>query len=229
MVYEPLLKRLPPDTPMYGIERVEGSIQERAAEYVPKLLEMQGNGPFILAGWSLGGRWPMPRDRPQARRRRRAVRRADRRVRAGEEIPQTKEETRARWDRYARFAERTFNVQIPAIPYEQLEELDDEGQVKFVLDAAAQSGVQIPGGIIEHQRTSVPGQPGHRHREIEPYDGHVTLAADRYHDDAIVFEPYSHPQAGRRLGRVRVRPGGGAHRRAHPGDRRAVHRQGRRA
>ena len=55
VVYEPLLKRLPPDTPMYGIERVEGSVEERAAEYVPKLLEMQGNGPFILAGWSLGG------------------------------------------------------------------------------------------------------------------------------------------------------------------------------
>ena len=56
VVYEPLLEaRLPPDTPMYGIERVEGSVEERAAEYVPKLLEMQGDGPFILAGWSLGG------------------------------------------------------------------------------------------------------------------------------------------------------------------------------
>ena len=31
VVYEPLLKRLPADTPMYGIERVEGSIEERAA------------------------------------------------------------------------------------------------------------------------------------------------------------------------------------------------------
>ena len=58
-------------------------------------------------------------------------------VRAGEEVPQTKEETRARWDRYARFAERTFNVEVPPIPYEQLENLDDEGQVQFVLDAAA--------------------------------------------------------------------------------------------
>src|SRR6185312_5090203 len=97
VVYEPLLKRLPPDTPMYGIERVEGSIEVRAAE----------------------------------------------------EVPQTKEETRARWDRYARFAERTFNVEVPPIPYEQLENLDDEGQVQFVLDAVSQSGVQIPGGIIE--------------------------------------------------------------------------------
>src|SRR3954469_23318199 len=54
VVYEPLLNRLPADTPMYGIERVEGSVEERAAEYVPKLLEMH-DGAFILAGWSLGG------------------------------------------------------------------------------------------------------------------------------------------------------------------------------
>jgi polyketide synthase 13 len=111
-------------------------------------------------------------------------------VRPGEEIPQTKEEVRARWDRYARFAERTFNVQIPEIPYEQLEELDDEGQVRFVLEAVSQSGVEIPGGIIEHQRTSYLDQRAIDTAKIEPYDGHVTLyMADRYHDDAIVFEP----------------------------------------
>jgi len=40
---------------MYGFERVEGTIEERAAQYVPKLRELGGNGPFILAGWSLGG------------------------------------------------------------------------------------------------------------------------------------------------------------------------------
>src|SRR5215510_2594338 len=55
VVYEPLLKRLPPDTPMYGFERVEGSIEERAAQYLPKLREIQGDGPYILVGWSLGG------------------------------------------------------------------------------------------------------------------------------------------------------------------------------
>ena len=81
-------------------------------------------------------------------------------VRAGEEVPQTKEETRKRWDRYAQFAERTFNVEIPAIPYEQLEELDDEGQVKFVLDAVQQSGVQIPGGHHRAPAHVVSGQPG---------------------------------------------------------------------
>jgi polyketide synthase 13 len=191
VVYEPLLKRLPAGTPMYGIERVEGSIEERAREYVPKLMEIGGNGPFILAGWSLGGvlAYACAIGLKNAGADVRFVGLIDA-VRPGEEIPQTKEETRARWDRYARFAERTFNVQVPEIPYEQLEELDDEGQVQFVLDAVAASGVQIPGGIIEHQRTSYLDQRSIDTAEIRPYDGHVTLyMADRYHDDAIYFEP----------------------------------------
>ncbi|MGE2730691.1 polyketide synthase Pks13 [Mycolicibacterium vaccae] len=191
VVYEPLMKRLPADTPIYGIERVEGSIAERAAQYVPKLMEIQGTGPYILAGWSLGGALAyacavgLKRNGCDVR----FVGLIDT-VRAGEEVPQTKEEIRARWDRYALFAQRTFNVEIPAIPYEQLEELDDEGQVRFVLDAVKQSGVDIPGGIIEHQRTSYLDNRALDTAEIENYDGHVTLyMADRYHDDAIMFEP----------------------------------------
>ncbi len=191
VVYEPLLKRLPADTPMYGIERVEGSVEERAAEYVPKLLEMNGERPFILAGWSLGGvlAYACAIGLKRAGADVRFVGLIDA-VRAGEEVPQTKAETRARWERYARFAERTFNVQVPAIPYEQLEELDDEGQVQFVLDAVKASGVQIPGGVIEHQRTSYLDNRVIDTAKIEPFDGHVTLyMADRYHDDAIFFEP----------------------------------------
>ena len=102
----------------------------------------------------------------------------------------TKEEIRKRWDRYARFAEKTFNVTIPAIPYEQLEELDDEGRSGSCLDAVKASGVQIPGGIIEHQRTSYLDNRAIDTADIQPFDGHVTLyMADRYHDDAIMFEP----------------------------------------
>ncbi|OBH82314.1 polyketide synthase [Mycobacterium scrofulaceum] len=191
VVYEPLLKRLPPDTPMYGLERVEGTVQERAAQYVPKLLEINGDKPFILVGWSLGGALAYACAIGLKRMGANVafVGMIDT-VRAGEEIPQTREETRKRWDRYAKFAERTFNVEIPAIPYEQLEELDDEGQVKFVLEIVQQSGVQVPGGIIEHQRTSYLDNRALETVQIEPYDGHVTLyMADRYHDDVIEFEP----------------------------------------
>ncbi len=191
VVYEPLLKRLPADTPMYGFERVEGSIEERAQQYVPKLIEMQGDGPYILVGWSLGGvlAYACAIGLKRLGKDVAFVGLIDA-VRAGEEIPQTKEEIRRRWDRYARFAEKTFNVTIPAIPYEQLEELDDEGQVRFVLDAVRQSGVQIPAGIIEHQRTSYLDNRAIDTAQIQPYDGRVTLyMADRYHDDAIMFEP----------------------------------------
>ncbi len=191
VVYEPLMKRLPADTPLYGIERVEGSIAERAAQYVPKLMEIQGKGPYLLAGWSLGGALAyacavgLKRSGADVR----FVGLIDT-VRAGEEVPQTKEEIRARWDRYALFAQRTFNVEIPPIPYEQLEELDDEGQVRFILDAVKDSGVDIPGGIIEHQRTSYLDNRALDTAAIETYDGHATLyMADRYHDDAIMFEP----------------------------------------
>jgi polyketide synthase 13 len=190
VVYEPLMKRLPADIPVYGIERVEGSIEERAAEYVPKLLEMH-KGPFVLAGWSLGGAlaYACAIGLKQAGADVRYVGLIDC-VLPGEPIDQSKEGMRARWDRYARFAERTFNVEVPEIPYEELEKLDDEGQVKFVLEVVAQSGVQIPGGIIEHQRTSYLDNRALDTIEIQPYDGHVTLyLADRYHDDAIVFEP----------------------------------------
>ncbi|ODR06494.1 polyketide synthase [Mycolicibacillus koreensis] len=190
VVYEPLMKRLPADTPIYGFERVEGSIEERAAEYVPKLLEMH-DGPFMLAGWSLGGAlaYACAIGLKQSGADVRYVGLIDL-VLPGEPIDQSKEGMRARWDRYAKFAERTFNVEIPEIPYEELEKLDDEGQVRFVLDVIAQSGVQIPGGIIEHQRTSYLDNRALDTIEIRPYDGHVTLyMADRYHDDAIVFEP----------------------------------------
>ena len=191
VVYEPLLNRLPADTPMYGFERVEGSIEERAAQYLPKLIEMQGDGPYILAGWSLGGvlAYACAIGLKRLGKDVRWVGLIDA-VRAGEEVPQTKEEIRKRWDRYARFAEKTFNVTIPEIPYEQLEELDDEGQIRFVLEAVSQSGVQIPAGIIEHQRTSYLDNRAIDTAQIQPYDGHVTLyMADRYHDDAIMFEP----------------------------------------
>ncbi|QLL07336.1 polyketide synthase Pks13 [Mycobacterium vicinigordonae] len=191
VVYEPLLARLPADTPMYGFERVEGSIEERAAQYVPKLIEMQGDGPYILVGWSLGGvlAYACAIGLKRLGKDVRFVGLIDA-VRAGEEIPQTKEEVRKRWDRYAKFAEKTFNVTVPPIPYEQLEELDDEGQVRFVLEAVSQSGVQIPAGIIEHQRTSYLDNRAIDTAEIQPFDGHVTLyMADRYHDDAIMFEP----------------------------------------
>ncbi|CAM5685962.1 polyketide synthase Pks13 [Mycolicibacterium aubagnense] len=201
VVYEPLLNRLPAGTPMIGLERVEGTIEERAAQYVPKLLELNGwvdadgnkkkGKPFILAGWSLGGAlsYACAVGLKQAGADVEFVGLIDT-VHPGTPIDTSKEGTRQRWDRYAKFAEKTFNVHIPAIPYEELEVLDDAGQVQFVLNAVKEAGVEIPGGIIEHQRTSYLDQRTLDLATPQAYDGHVVLyMADRYHDDAITFEP----------------------------------------
>src|SRR4029078_2805850 len=147
------------------------------------------DAPCILAGWSRGGvlAYACAIGLKEAGADVRFVGLIDA-VRPGEPILQTKEETRKRWDRYARFAERTFNVEVPEIPYEELEALDDEGQVRCVLEVVSQAGVQIPGGIIEHQRTSYLDQRAIDLAEIQPFDGHVTLyMADRYHHHAIYF------------------------------------------
>ncbi|NED67188.1 polyketide synthase, partial [Streptomyces sp. SID10244] len=53
--YEALLKRLPDDQPVIGFDRVEGSIEERVLQYMPRLREIQPHGPYVLIGWSLGG------------------------------------------------------------------------------------------------------------------------------------------------------------------------------
>lgn len=201
VVYEPLLNRLPAGTPMIGLERVEGTIEERAAQYVPKLLELNGwvdadgnkkkGKPFILAGWSLGGAlsYACAVGLKQAGADVEFVGLIDT-VHPGTPIDTSQEGTRQRWDRYAKFAEKTFNVHIPAIPYEELEVLDDAGQVQFVLNAVKEAGVEIPGGIIEHQRTSYLDQRTLDLATPQAYDGHVVLyMADRYHDDAITFEP----------------------------------------
>lgn len=160
VVYEPLMKRLPANTPVYGIERVEGSIEERAAEYVPKLLDMH-KGPFVLAGWSLGGAlaYACAIGLKQAGADVRFVGLIDC-VRPGEPIDQSKEGMRARWDRYARFAERTFNVEVPEIPYEELEKLDDEGQVRFVLTSSRRAVSRSPAASssISARRTWTTGR-----------------------------------------------------------------------
>ena len=191
---------------MYGIERVEGSVEERAAEYVPKLLEMQGNGPFILRAGRWAGRWPTPA-RSGSKRAGADVRFVGLidAVRAGEEIPQTKEETRARWDRYARFAERTFNVQVPRSRTSSSRSSTTRVRCSSCWTRSRQSGVQIPGGIIEHQRTSYLDNRRDRHRE----DRALRRARHALHGRPLprrrdlLRAALRHPQARRRLGRLR--------------------------
>ncbi|UMP01407.1 non-ribosomal peptide synthetase [Amycolatopsis sp. EV170708-02-1] len=62
--YEPLLRHLPSDQPVYGVqarglartEPLPGSVDEMAADYLRQIRAVQPSGPYHLLGWSLGGR-----------------------------------------------------------------------------------------------------------------------------------------------------------------------------
>ncbi|MFH8383425.1 amino acid adenylation domain-containing protein [Kitasatospora sp. NPDC018058] len=62
--YGPLLRELPANQPVYGIqarglartEPLPGGVEEMAADYVAQIRTVQPTGPYHLLGWSLGGR-----------------------------------------------------------------------------------------------------------------------------------------------------------------------------
>ncbi|MFF0489253.1 polyketide synthase Pks13 [Nocardia sp. NPDC004068] len=193
LVYEPLLRRLPADTPMYGFERVEGSIEERARQYVPEIRKLQPEGPYVLYGWSLGAVFAL--QVAQIMRSEgsdvRLVGLIDLALPTQLE-DNSPDERLQRVKRYQDFAKKTYN--IPGeLDDEQLAELaaaSDEDQFQIVLELIKFSGAQIPGGVLEHQRTS--WIEGRELQKVHPtrYDGETVLyLADRYHDGIIELEP----------------------------------------
>lgn len=62
--YQPLLRHLPANQPVYGVqarglartEPLPGSVEEMAADYLGQIRAVQPTGPYHLLGWSLGGR-----------------------------------------------------------------------------------------------------------------------------------------------------------------------------
>ncbi|MGW4328368.1 polyketide synthase Pks13 [Nocardia sp. NPDC004573] len=193
LVYEPLLKRLPAETPMYGFERVDGSIEERARQYLPELRKMQGDGPFVLYGWSLGA--VLAIQTAQLLRAEgadvRMVGLIDLAIPTQGEDNSPEERVR-RIERYQAFAKKTYGVD-GELDREQLETLaaaSDDEQFKMISDLIKISGTKIPGGVLEHQRTSWIDSRHLARTRPSHYDGNAVLyLADRYHDGMIELEP----------------------------------------
>ncbi|WP_280443471.1 polyketide synthase Pks13 [Nocardia brasiliensis] len=193
LVYEPLLKRLPEGTPMYGFERVEGDILERSKQYLTELRKIQGDGPYVLYGWSLGAVFAL-----QVAQLLRAEG-ADVRL-VGlidlalpiEDEDNSPEERVRRIERYQVFAKKTYGVE-GELDREQLETLaaaSDEEQFKMISDLIKISGTKIPGGVLEHQRTSWIESRHLAKTQPTRYDGDAVLyLAERYQDGMIELEP----------------------------------------
>ncbi|WP_280464258.1 polyketide synthase Pks13 [Nocardia cyriacigeorgica] len=193
LVYEPLLRKLPESTPMYGLERVDGDIDERARQYVPELRKIQGDGPYVLYGWSLGAVLAMAV--AQILRAEgadvRIVGLIDLAIPAEGEDNSPEERVR-RMERYQAFAQKTYGVQ-GELDRDQLLKLanaSDEEQFKMVSDLVKMTGAKIPGGVLEHQRTSWIENRALQKVRPTRYDGDVVLyLADRYHDGMLELEP----------------------------------------
>ncbi|MBB5913648.1 polyketide synthase 13 [Nocardia transvalensis] len=193
LVYEPLLKRLPADTPMYGFERVEGSMEERARQYISKIRELHPGGPYVFYGWSLGAVFSLQVAQ---------IMRAE-----GDDvqlvglidlaIPTEPEDgspegRRARVERFQAFAKKTYGIEgeLDDDMLQELAEASDAEQYQIITELLKFADVNIPGGVIEHQRTSWIDSRELEKAEPSHYEGDVVLyLADRYHDGMIELEP----------------------------------------
>ncbi|GAB90550.1 polyketide synthase Pks13 [Gordonia rhizosphera] len=190
--YEALLKRLPDDQPVIGFDRVEGTIEERVRQYLPRLREVQPHGPYVLIGWSLGGAlaYGCAQELSSAGEEVAFVGLIDV-VRPSEPVVETPQTKRERLERWRDFAVKTYDLDADVpIPMDRLVEADDEGQFAIIMEMMSMSGTKIPGGIIEHQRTSFLDNRALTNIEPTAYDGKVILyRADKMHDGAIELEP----------------------------------------
>lgn len=193
-VYDPLVRLLPADQPVFGIERLEGPLADRVAAYLPLVLEHGGSGPYRLAGWSFGGAlaYELGRRLREAGHDVELVAMLDT-VRPVEAIPDTPEETLERWKRFADYVERTYGQPVP-LPEAELLAADDDEQLRIILgllqQAAGGIGTGISAGVLEHQRTSWVDNRALEQLVPQPYDGDVVLyRADGMHEGAVEIEP----------------------------------------
>ena len=195
LVYEPLVARLPKSTQVYGIERLEGSLAERAAEYVPVLREIAGDGPFVLGGWSFGGALALEvgRQLREAGASVGLVALLDT-VQPSEPIPDTDDELVAKWRRYAEFARKTYGLDIE-VPEDYLREHGEEGLFEMMLGSLGGAANSMGGGVIEHQRASfvdnqiLAGLDKADFADMGSNVPFVLYRAERMHEGAIELEP----------------------------------------
>jgi phthiocerol/phenolphthiocerol synthesis type-I polyketide synthase D len=145
------------DRPCYGYERLDdvADIPGKARRYVEMVRTVQESGPYFVGGWSFGGCL--------------AHEVACRLLEAGEQVggvvmidtvrplpaPEVSAEdvVRHRFERFVEHVRDMYGVAVE-LPWEQLAELDDVGQVDAVLKVMVHAGVGISEGALRHQKTS---------------------------------------------------------------------------
>ncbi|MBM9510200.1 type I polyketide synthase [Actinacidiphila acididurans] len=177
-VYQPLADVLGPRWPVLGLDRVEAltSVEDKAAHSVRLIRRAQPRGPYRLLGWSFGGCL--------------AYETAARLREAGESVeylglidtilpaalPQIDERELLlqRFRRFAEYVGTAYGRRLD-LPYEEMAELDDQGQTDVLMRHVAAAGLEMSPGVMEHQRTSyLDARIGERYRP-RPWPDPVVL------------------------------------------------------
>lgn len=196
VVYQPLMRRLPEDVPVYGVERLEGTLEERAKAYLDEIREYSDGLPIVLGGWSFGGAiaYEVAYQLRDSDVEVATIALLDT-VQPAHPAPDTMEETKARWGRYQAFAKKTYGLDFP-VPYELLETAGEDALLNMMGEFLATTDASEHGlsaGVLEHQRASFVDN-----RILDRLDLHrwdqvdvpvMLFRAERMHDGAIELEP----------------------------------------
>ena len=202
VVFNPLMRRLPEDVPVYGVERLEGELSERVAQYLDEIVELAAGQPVILSGWSFGGALAYEAAHQLAQRAKAGEPSAEvarivllDTVQPKNPAPDTAEEMHARWDRYADFVQRTYGLPLE-IPHELLDEHGESVMLTLFqqfLESPEAKGMGLPAGVLEHQRASFVDNRILDSLDFAAWsdvDAPVTLfRASRMHDGAMNWNP----------------------------------------
>ena len=196
VVYEPLTRRLDEDVPVYGVERLEGSLAERAAAYVSDIAAYSEGRPVVLGGWSFGGAlaYEVAHQLQDTDVVVDHIALLDT-TQPANPAPKTMEETKARWRRYADFAKKTYGLEFE-VPFELLETAGEEallGMLEQYLATTDASAHGLSAGILEHQRASfvdnqILGNLDFA-RWVSVEVPVLLFRSERMHDGAIELEP----------------------------------------
>ena len=197
-VYAPLARRLKENVPVYGVERREGSLKERAAAYVEDIEKLANGRKVVLAGWSFGGALAYEVAHQLGNDKIDFIALLDT-TQPSEPIPDTPEETKARWGRYAAFAKETYGLDFE-VPYELLDTAGEDALLEMLTQFLATTDASEHGlaaGVLEHQRASFVDNQILNHLDFgqwaEVNVPVLLFRAERMHDGAIALEPnYAH-------------------------------------
>ncbi|MCG8918745.1 SDR family NAD(P)-dependent oxidoreductase [Actinokineospora sp. PR83] len=178
-VYRSLVQLMGEGVPVYGFERLDDvdTLEEKAQRYLELLREVQPSGPYRLGGWSFGGllSYEIAQLLTAAGEHVELVAMIDTILPLESAEPISQQDLLL--DRFGRFAEHieeTYGVKLD-LGADKLGGLDDEQQIRYIIDTLAANVSGMGAAVLHHQYTSYVDARVAENYQPRPYGGRVVL------------------------------------------------------